>query len=126
MKFLIIRLSSIGDIVLTSPVVRCLKKQVPDAEIHFLTKYAHRQIVESNPYITKIHLLDESLTATISQLKKEQFDFIIDLHKNLRTAKIKRALKKTPSFSFNKLNIEKWLLVNLKINRLPTIHIVDR
>jgi ADP-heptose:LPS heptosyltransferase len=126
MKFLIIRLSSIGDIVLTSPVVRCLKKQVPTAEIHYLTKYAHRKIVESNPYITKVHLLDESLTATISHLKLEHFDYIIDLHNNLRTAKIKRALKKNASFSFNKLNIEKWLLVNLKINRLPNIHIVDR
>lgn len=126
MKFLIIRLSSIGDIVLTSPVLRCLKKQVPIAEIHFLTKYAHRQIVESNPNITKVHLLDESLTATITQLKLERFDYIIDLHKNLRTAKIKRGLKKIPSFSFNKLNIQKWLLVNFKINNLPNVHIVDR
>ncbi len=95
-------------------------------EIHFLTKYAYRKIVESNPYITKVHLLDESLTATISQLQLEGFDYIIDLHNNLRTAKIKRALPKAPAFSFNKLNIEKWLLVNFKINKLPNVHIVDR
>lgn len=126
MKFLIIRLSSIGDIVLTSPTVRCLKQQLPDAEIHFLTKFAHRNIIESNPHISKVHLLDESLSATIFQLKKENFDAIIDLHNNLRTAKIKSALKKIPSYSFNKLNIEKWLLVYFKINKLPNIHIVDR
>ena len=51
MKFLIIRFSSIGDIVLTTPVIRCLKKQVPGAEVHFLTKETFHSIVEHNPYI---------------------------------------------------------------------------
>ena len=50
MKFLIIRFSSIGDIVLTTPVVRCLKKQLPDSEIHFLTKESFGTIVENNSY----------------------------------------------------------------------------
>ena len=45
MKFLIIRFSSIGDIVLTTPVVRCLKKQVLSAEVHYLTKAAFRPIL---------------------------------------------------------------------------------
>ena len=57
MKFLIIRFSSIGDIVLTTPVVRCLKKQVATAKVHFLTKYSFRSLVESNPYIDKLHFL---------------------------------------------------------------------
>lgn len=127
MKFLVIRFSSIGDIVLTSPVVRCLKKQVKDAEIHFLTKYQYRHIVESNPYITKVHLLKESWhNGILQQLEAEAFDYIIDLHKNLRSNKIKRLLYKAISFSFNKLNWEKWLLTNLKINNLPSVHIVDR
>jgi hypothetical protein len=38
MKILVIRFSSIGDIVLTTPIVRCLKQQLPHAQIHFLTK----------------------------------------------------------------------------------------
>ncbi|MBS1565095.1 MAG: glycosyltransferase family 9 protein, partial [Bacteroidetes bacterium] len=58
-------------------------------------------------------------------LKAEDFDYIIDLHHNLRTIKVKRALGKK-TFSFNKLNIEKWLLTALKINKLPDVHIVDR
>jgi ADP-heptose:LPS heptosyltransferase len=125
MKFLIIRFSSIGDIVLTSPVVRCLKKQVVTAEIHFLTKKSFSKIVEANPYIDKLHYLDENLDAVIETLKEEDFDYVIDLHHNLRTLKVKKALKKK-SFSFNKLNIEKWLLTALKINRMPDVHIVDR
>jgi len=126
MKFLIIRFSSIGDIVLTTPVVRCLKTQVADAEVHYLTKNNFKGIIESNTYIDKIHLLNDNNENLIKSLKQENFDYIIDLHHNLRTLKIKRALQKVPSFSFNKLNIKKWLLTALKINVLPHIHITDR
>jgi ADP-heptose:LPS heptosyltransferase len=124
-KFLVIRLSSIGDIVLTSPVVRCLKQQVEGAEIHFATKEKHSGIFEANPYITKIHVLGEKIADLLDELEKEQFDYIIDLHHNLRSTRIKNRLK-IPSFSVDKLNYQKWLLINLKINRLPDRHIVDR
>lgn len=126
MKVLIIRFSSIGDIVLTTPVIRCIKQQLPDAEVHFLTKYAYRHILEANPYVTKLHLLKDDIKALLAELKQEGFDHIIDLHKNLRTATIKRGLRKVPSTSYDKLNWEKWLLTGLKIDRMPPIHIVDR
>lgn len=125
MKFLIIRFSSIGDIVLTTPVVRCLKKQIATAEVHYLTKASFRSILKANPYVDKIHTLTDDLDATIEELKKEDFDYVIDLHHNLRTLKVKRGLKKQ-AFSFDKLNIEKWLLTNFKINKMPDRHIVDR
>lgn len=125
MRFLVIRFSSIGDIVLTTPVIRCLKKQVADAEVHYLTKESFRSIIEHNPYIDKVHYHSNDLPGIIEKLKEENYDAIIDLHHNLRTLKVKRALKK-PSFSFNKLNIEKWLLTALKWDRMPDIHIVDR
>lgn len=126
MKFLIIRFSSIGDIVLTTPVIRCLKKQVPDAEVHFLTKAAFRSMMESNPYIDKIHILAESFELMLHELKTEEYDCIIDLHHNLRTLRIKRFLKNVKAYSFNKLNLQKYLLTSLKINLLPDKHIVDR
>jgi len=125
-KFLIIRFSSIGDIVLTSPVVRCLKQQVPGAEIHFLTKESYRGLVNANPYIDKVQVLGSSWDLMMHQLQYEGYDYIIDLHHNLRTLRIKKALKTAKHFSFNKLNIPKWLLTALKINRLPNVHIVDR
>lgn len=125
MKFLIIRFSSIGDIVLTTPVVRCLKKQVPNAEIHYLSKYSFKSILQNNPYIDKLFLLDNDWDVIMHRLKLEEYDFIIDLHNNLRTLKVKRFLK-VKSYSYYKQNIEKWLLTFLKINRLPNKHIVDR
>lgn len=125
MKFLIIRFSSIGDIVLTTPVIRCLKKQVPEAEVHFLVKDIFLPVVEHNPYIDKIHALAHSWELMIEELKEENYDYIIDLHHNIRTMRVKKALGKR-SFSFYKLNIQKFFLTVFKINILPRKHIVDR
>ena len=125
-KFLIIRFSSIGDIVLTTPVIRCLRKQYPDDEIHFLTKHAFKSILADNPYINKIHTLGDSFELMLHELATEEYDYIIDLHHNLRTMRIKKFLKNVKSFSFNKLNVEKFILTNFKINTLPKKHIVDR
>jgi ADP-heptose:LPS heptosyltransferase len=124
-KFLVIRFSSIGDIVLTTPVVRCLKQQVEHAEVHFVTKEKHSSILSSNPYIEKVHILDENIAGLIAELEKEEFDYIIDLHQNFRSNRIKRRLD-IPAFSYKKLNLEKFLLVHFKISRLPKKHIVDR
>ena len=124
-RFLILRFSSIGDIVLTTPVVRALKKQVKDAEIHYFTKPEYAEILTSNPYIDKIHTLQEDLSKQIKALKEENIDYIIDLHHNLRTARIKKGMGNV-SFTLDKLNAKKWLLVNFKINKLPDKHLVDR
>lgn len=125
MKILIIRFSSIGDIVLTTPVIRCVKQQVPGCELHFLSKPNFKAVLSSNPYIDKLHLLQKPLAKTVEELKAEKFDYVIDLHNNLRTRLLKFKLG-VRSTAFNKLNIEKWLLVNFKINRMPDKHIVDR
>jgi len=124
-KFLFIRFSSIGDIVLTTPLIRCLKTQVRDAEIHYLTKKQYATILEANPYLEKIFSIQKQISEVLDDLKKENYDHIVDLHKNLRSRSVILNLRK-PSTSFNKINFEKWLIVNLKINRLPMVHIVDR
>ena len=124
-KYLVVRFSSIGDIVLTTPVIRCLKNQVDDAIIHYVTKEQFVPILSHNPYVDHVHGFSGNLNELIRELKKEHFDYIIDLHHNLRSALLKSRIR-IISFSFPKLNLQKWLLVNLKINRLPDLHIVDR
>ncbi len=124
-KILIIRFSSIGDIVLTTPVVRCLKSQLPDAEIHYLTRDAYARIPESNPYIDRVISFSGSIREVFPLLKEQKYDRIIDLHRNLRSWFTLLNLWR-PFSSFRKLNACKWLLVNFKINRLPQVHIVDR
>jgi len=125
MKALVIRFSSIGDIVLTTPVVRCLKQQRPDVKIHYLTKTAFGPLLVNNPYIDKLHLLHDDLQEVTEELKKEKFDYIIDLHNNLRTLRVKKALN-VKSYAFPKLNVQKWLLTNFKINLMPDKSIVER
>ncbi len=125
MKILVIRFSSIGDIVLTTPIVRCLKEQLADAQVHYVTKASFRSVVLPNPYIDKCFYLDDNWNELLSDLKKEEYDYVIDLHKNIRTLKVKRALK-SKSLTFNKLNFKKWIYVNFKKNLLPDKSIVER
>lgn len=106
-------------------MIRCLKQQVKGAEVHFLTRNSFHAALEHNPFIDKLWTTDGSLTDVINDLKAEKFDEIIDLHHNLRTLKLKRSLN-VSAHSFPKLNFEKWMLVNLHVNRMPAIHIVDR
>lgn len=126
-KVLVIRFSSIGDIVLTTPIVRCLKNKYKDCQIHYLTKQQNISILENNPYIDKIHLYSKSvgLYQLIKELRKENFDYVIDLHKNLRSLRICLALHK-PSETFQKLNLKKWYYIHTKKNVMPDTHIVDR
>jgi ADP-heptose:LPS heptosyltransferase len=124
-KFLILRFSSIGDIVLTTPVIRCLKQQYPDAEVHFATKKSYKTLLENNPYIDKVLVLENGLKELVKSLKSENYDYVIDLHNNLRTRIIKLRLG-VKSFSFEKLNLQKWILVKFKKNLMPNVHIVDR
>jgi ADP-heptose:LPS heptosyltransferase len=123
-KVLVIRFSSIGDIVLTTPVMRVLKKQL-GAEVHFLTKKSFRGILEANPNVDKVWFFEKKLGEVLPQLQAEKFDFICDLHHNLRSLIVKLALRR-PSRAFDKLNWQKWLLVRFKLNVLPKVHIVDR
>jgi ADP-heptose:LPS heptosyltransferase len=102
-----------------------LKEQHPNVEIHYLTKKVFKGLLENNPYVSKIHTIEKNVSEVISDLKKENFDLIIDLHKNLRSTQVKNSLGKK-SFSFKKLNFQKWILVKFKVNRMPAMHIVDR
>jgi len=125
MRLLFIRFSSIGDIVLTTPAVRCAKNQIPGVEIHFLTKLSMKDLVIGNPNIDHFHFLDNNLDNTIESLQQIPFDYIIDLHHNIRTWKIKKAIG-VPAFSYKKLSLRKWLLAKLQINLLPKTHVCDR
>ena len=125
MKILVIRFSSMGDIIYTTPVVRCLKQQLPEAEVHFITKPAFKYIYDNNPYVDKLLLLKPRLSETIKEIKAEQYDYIIDLHNNLRTAiiKLRTGIK---SSSYNKQTIRKWLSLKFNLNLVQQVHLVDR
>ena len=121
-KILIIRFSSIGDIVLTSPIIRCIKLQT-DAELHFLTKKQYSMILASNPYIDKLVFFN-TLKLALNELKSQEYDFIIDLQNNLRSFWLKLNLGIT-AFTVCKQNWKKFLYINFGMNYLKD-HVVDR
>lgn len=124
-KFLVIRFSSIGDIVLASMVIRCLKLQVPNAEVHLLTKLSFKAVTEANPYIDHYYYFNNNLAELIPVLKQEQYDCVVDLHKNFRTTILKFRLG-IPALTYKKLGWQKFLLTKLGINLMPQRHISDR
>lgn len=127
MKILFIRFSSIGDLVLTTPLYRCVKSQIPNAEIHLVTKRGYAHVLSANGNLDKIWgYKEEDAVALVAQLKGEKFDYVADLHHNLRSLRIKKALAVKETHSFPKLNVEKWVQTALKINVLPPGSIVDR
>ncbi len=125
MKILVIRFSSMGDIIYTTPVVRCLKQQLPNAEVHFLTKPAFRYIYDNNPYVDKLLLLQPTLGRTIADIKAEGYDIIVDLHSNLRTSiiKLRTGIR---AYTYDKQRLRKWLSLKFNLKLVPPVHLVDR
>lgn len=124
-KILCIRFSSIGDIILTSPIIRALKKRYPNAEIHIVTKAQNAQLWAANPYVHHVHAYQGNLWTLANELRKIGFDAIVDLHKNVRSFLLSALLLKIP-YQINKFTAERKDWVKTKINTLPQKHIVDR
>ncbi len=94
-KKLLIRLSSAGDVLLTSPLLRLIKETEPDSEIHFVVKSSYADIVRFNPNVSRIHLVQEH--ADVQQLENlrrslisEHFETTLDLHNNFRSVYLRK------------------------------------
>lgn len=118
-KILVIRLSAMGDIVLTTPVIRALNQQLK-AKIDFLTKPQYVSLLENNKYINRIFSLNDK----VDFLKKNKYDYVVDLQNNLRSWKIRNKIQ-TKSFVFNKKSLRRYLLIYFGIDLLKN-HVVDR
>jgi ADP-heptose:LPS heptosyltransferase len=125
MKILIIRFSSIGDIVLTSAVVRCIKQQRPDCDLHFVTKSSFAFLVENNPSIQKVYSIKKGIREVLPAMKKENYDLVIDLHVNLRSRLLINALG-VKSIGYDKKIFKRWMLVNVKGYHKANRHVVER
>lgn len=117
-RILIIRLSSLGDVILTTPVIRALKKKYSNHHIDFLVRSQYSDVLKYNPYLEKIYEFNtEHIDELVSELKQNNYDSILDLQNNFRSRRITFHLK-APVYRFNKLSLKKFLLVNFKINLL--------
>jgi heptosyltransferase-2 len=120
-KILIVRLSSIGDIILTTALLRCLRKTFPSAEITFLVKEQFRQLLEYSPFIDHLVTLESrkgfsGLRSVKRQFRKEKFDLFIDLHKNLRSLYLRTGIIPGRITTYSKQILRRTLLIWFKIN----------
>ncbi len=125
-RILVIRFSSIGDILLTAPAVASLRQAIHGpCEIHFLTKANMSPVVEGfGGLVDHVHTIEESTAEVQEALKSVNFDYVVDLHNNVRSRSIKRTLGLI-SFTVDKQNWAKWLLVR-GWRRTPVTSIVER
>lgn len=123
-EIMVIRFSSIGDIVLCTPVIRLLKKRFPESKITFVTKSKFAHLLSKNPYIERILCWDHDLQRI--ELSQIQFDIIVDLHSNLRSLMVKLRFWQVPSLSLSKKNLNKFLYTITKWNIFKVDSIVQR
>lgn len=119
-KILIIRLSSLGDILLSTPVIRALKSKYPQMQIDFLCKKSYKDVLQNNPYLTNVFIFEKKgakREALIERLVKEGYDLAADLQNNFRSRSINLKLP-CEKVRFRKKSFQKFLLVKFKINLL--------
>ncbi|HUT98517.1 MAG TPA: glycosyltransferase family 9 protein [bacterium] len=120
MKFLVIRLSSMGDVILTTPFLRALRRRFPEAEVHFLTKALYAGLIASHPAVDRVLRFDESapLLETGRRLRGERYDAVFDLHKNLRSIPLARMARPGRVLRIHKATLRRWLLIVFKLDLL--------
>ncbi len=127
MKILVIRFSSLGDILLTTPIIRALRNKFPDAVLDMLVKKEYSTIYEHNPNISSLLTFHKDQSKILSKsLQESSYDLVIDLQNNWRSRRLTSGLKCEIS-RVKKPTIKKLLLVHFKINLLKnSMHIVER
>ena len=120
-KILIIRLSSIGDIILTTPLLRSIKKTYPNASITYITKKQYAGLLADSPYINQLIAFDKSegfrgLSKIKRSLRSQHFDAFLDLHKNWRSRFLRLGLGAKSITTYPKYIIRRAFLVRFKIN----------
>ncbi len=124
-KILVLRFSSIGDIVLTFPVVAALKAAYPDCQIDYVTKPAFRHLLEACPGLSHIFTLESSIRQLRKDINFQSYDAVLDLHNNLRTLLL-TAFSGVKVYKYPKNNWNKWLLTRFKIKQERRQHVVER
>jgi lipopolysaccharide heptosyltransferase II len=125
-------MSSIGDIILTSPLIRSFKKRFPDSTLDFVVREEYADLLRYSPYIDTLHVFNTrtgftGLRAFAERLRHIKYDLIIDAHNNLRSRFIRRKVRAGKSVRINKRTVQRFFLIKFKWNFYrDNVHVVDR
>lgn len=120
---LIIRLSSLGDILLTTPVLRLVREYCPMARIDFLTKAIYKDLLCANPCVDRVLLFDpqQGLRQTLRTLRQTRYDLVMDLHRTLRSRLLCCGVLAQRQLTYAKRTVRRALLVHLGWNTLQAM-----
>ncbi|UCE17397.1 MAG: glycosyltransferase family 9 protein [Gemmatimonadota bacterium] len=133
MKITVVRLSSLGDTVLITPILRALKNRFPDAHISVLVKKEYTPVFFESPHVDELIALDVQgphrgvggLLRLTKELRAHESDLFLDLHRNLRSRWITVGIKAKRKMAYNKRHWSRWALVHAKWLPMETRHTVD-
>ena len=123
-KLLVVRLSSLGDILLTTPFIRALKQRFPRIRLDYLTGSRYRELLQSNPHIDYLMTMDvgrgkKEIQSIAERVKCEGYDAYVDLHGAIRSLQIRRKSKVHQVLTFKKYRFQRAILILLKRNIYP-------
>lgn len=132
-KILVIRLSSLGDVVLATPVLETLKENLPQSRIYFLTKTQYRDLLINDSRLSGLIEFDpkgrhrglRGFKRLLDELKPHRFDLLIDLHANLRSFLIRQLTNSNIKIKCKKRWLSRWLMVYLKLVKTKPLRTVD-
>lgn len=116
-----VRLSSIGDIILTTPLLRSLRTSYPEAHIAFLIKKPFAELLSTSSYIDELITFDKKegfagLKKIKQYLRRQHFDLYLDIHNNWRSRYLRVGLNAGKITTYRKYILKRTLLIWFKIN----------
>lgn len=123
-KILVVRLSSLGDVLLTVPVIRALARRYPHARIDFLTKPRFAPLIERHPALHQVRLIEKGDLRELSVLRssiRSEYDWVVDLHNNLRSRILTSCLNGPLVTRYQKYSFRRMLLVRFGLNFMKAV-----
>jgi ADP-heptose:LPS heptosyltransferase len=125
LKALVICGPTIADVVFATPIIRALKVQLDELELHILADLTAAFTLDENPYVDNIHFPNASMWKNYRRLKREKFDIVVNLREGL-TSKFLTLLLNAKTYALKSNRWKEWLMINLKIDQLSNHHLVHR
>ncbi len=122
---LLVRFSSIGDIVLTTAAMAYLKQELPGVRLVLVTKKSFAPLFREHPFLDDVVEFQGFNSGFWRSIAENNPSAILDLHSNIRSLRIKNRYWNLPSFSYNKRGLERWMLIK-KWRVKPLDSVVER
>ena len=113
-RIAIIRLSSFGDVLLSTPMIRSLRAALPDSHLTMISRHPFSSMIEHHPDLSEVMIYSEHLEFP------DPFDLVIDLQHNFRSKRLLKRMTYTQKVTYQKQQLSRFFYVNMKIGSFNT------